>query len=355
MKKMVRLFSSFLIVTSLAACGFLLPATVEPSNQEVVDQYQTVSVLLTQTSQWEQTATMAPPTRTQEFTPAVPAPTRTYTPMATMTVLTATAGDSPAPTCDLARAGLPIDVTIPDDTHLAPGTYFSKTWRLVNAGTCTWDRGYAVIWFSGDDLGVTRVQNINGVVAPGQSIDVTVDMQAPETPGVYQSNWKLRNNQGAFFGIGPGGTAPFWVRIAVVSVNTETPEATQPPPTATPTPIVYISGTVDLPVDSGFDFDTGEMDQLENDDMRFFIAEDGLAQLLPENGARLVSFGRSAPGLADCASISLSTSPVYLNQVHPGAYLCYRTTEGLPGYLVIQVIDDQQSLLSLEFLTWAVP
>lgn len=357
MKPMVRLCSIFLLAIGLAACSFPIPRTAAPSDQDVVDQYQTVSALLTATSQWAQTATMAPATPAPQFTPAAPLTTRTYTPLAVSATAAATAtrSDAASPTCDLARAGLPIDVTIPDDTRMSPGTYFSKTWRLVNAGTCTWDRGYAVVWFSGDDLGVTRVQNINGIVPPGQSIDVTVDMQSPQMPGVYQSNWKLRNNQGAFFGIGPGGTAPFWVRIVVVSDTTETPEATQQPPTATPTPIIYNNGAVDLPVDSGIDFDSGEIDQLDNDDVRFFLSDDGMAQLLPENGARLVSFGRAAPSLSECSSISLGTGPVFLNQVQPGAYLCYRTTEGLPGWLLIKAVDEQQTLLSLEYLTWAVP
>ncbi len=150
---------------------------------------------------------------------------------------------TPTLMCDLAGAGLPIDVTIQDDSHMKPGEQFVKIWRLVNAGACTWNRDYAVTWFSGDNLGVRKEELVNREVAPGDSIDLSIDMVAPEKPGVYQSNWKLRNAKGEFFGIGPGGGSPFWVRIQVEAVETSTP--TTNPPTMTPTTAISTSGSAD--------------------------------------------------------------------------------------------------------------
>src|SRR5512143_3278895 len=38
--------------------------------------------------------------------------------------------------CDWAQ--FVADVTVPDGTSYAPGTTFTKTWRLKNIGSCTW-------------------------------------------------------------------------------------------------------------------------------------------------------------------------------------------------------------------------
>ena len=148
---------------------------------------------------------------------------------------TARPTNTPEP-CDLAEPGNPIDVTIPDDTVMTPGQKFNKTWRLVNVGTCTWNNQYAVVWISGEQMGDSSVVFLNGLVGPGQSVDITVPMTAPKTPGSYESYWKLRNSAGVLFGIGENGENVFWVRIKVVN-PTATPTATTPPsPTPTETP-----------------------------------------------------------------------------------------------------------------------
>ncbi len=70
-------------------------------------------------------------------------------------------------------------------------------------------------------------------VPPGRTIDLSIPLKAPNTPGSYQGYWALRNPAGDLFGWGPNGDYPFWVDIQVVQ-PTATP--TQPPPTPTETP-----------------------------------------------------------------------------------------------------------------------
>ena len=45
------------------------------------------------------------------------------------------------------------DLTAPDGATFAPGTAFTKTWRLKNIGTCTWTTAYHLVWVGGDTLG----------------------------------------------------------------------------------------------------------------------------------------------------------------------------------------------------------
>ena len=46
------------------------------------------------------------------------------------------------------------DLTAPDGSAFAPDTVFTKTWRLKNVGTCTWNTSYKVLWVGGDQIGV---------------------------------------------------------------------------------------------------------------------------------------------------------------------------------------------------------
>ncbi|MEK6256076.1 MAG: hypothetical protein N2C13_02005, partial [Chloroflexota bacterium] len=47
-------------------------------------------------------------------------------------------------------------------------------------------------------------------------IDISVELTAPNTPGTYRGNWKLRNANAVIFGIGNAGSA-FYVEIDVIS------------------------------------------------------------------------------------------------------------------------------------------
>lgn len=112
------------------------------------------------------------------------------------------------------------DVTIPDGTNLAAGTSFTKTWRLKNIGSCTWTTAYALVFVSGNPLGAPAAVNLPTNVAPGATVDVSVNMTAPTSAGHYIGYWKLRNASGILFGIGATATQSFWVEIKVTTTAT---------------------------------------------------------------------------------------------------------------------------------------
>ena len=116
-------------------------------------------------------------------------------------------------TCDWAQ--FVSDVTVPDGTIFQPGATFTKTWRLKNIGTCTWSTSYTMVYVSGTQMGSTTSVNLPGSVAPGQTVDVSVPMTAPNTAGSYTGYWKFKNASGALFGIGYYANSPWWVQIRV--------------------------------------------------------------------------------------------------------------------------------------------
>jgi hypothetical protein len=155
------------------------------------------------------------PTPTQPVATDLPQPTSTSRPAPTQTPL--------PPLACTDKATFIQDVTIPDNTRLLPGQSFVKTWRLRNAGTCTWTTDYAVVFASGHSLGGPLAIPLQRSVAPGSTTDLSVTLTAPAEFGAYESRWQLRNADVELFGIGRNADAPFWVKIVVGPATTPTP------------------------------------------------------------------------------------------------------------------------------------
>lgn len=117
--------------------------------------------------------------------------------------------------CD--RVTFVADITVPDGTIFAPNQDFTKTWRLKNSGTCPWTTAYSLVFVGGDQMGGPAMANLPIIVGPGQMVDLTVGFKAPSAAGAYKGYWQFRNANGVLFGIGPSGTAPFWISINVGS------------------------------------------------------------------------------------------------------------------------------------------
>jgi len=109
------------------------------------------------------------------------------------------------------------DVSIPDGSDFQAFDTFTKTWRLRNAGTCTWTADYRVVFDHGDQMLAPDSVALGSSVPPGSTIDVSVPMEAPGTPGTYKGYWKLRDASGVLFGVGVTGSVAFWVEIDSIS------------------------------------------------------------------------------------------------------------------------------------------
>ena len=111
------------------------------------------------------------------------------------------------------------DITIPDDTVLAPGEEFVKTWRLRNNGTCPWIEGYKIVAVDDEPLEGDTEMDIEAPVAPGQTTEVSVTLIAPEAPDTYRSNWQMNDADGDLFGVNGFLEDAFWLQIVVSEVE----------------------------------------------------------------------------------------------------------------------------------------
>lgn len=91
------------------------------------------------------------------------------------------------------------DVNVPDNTIVERDAIFTKTWRLRNSGTCTWTPSYGLTAVDGDALEVLEAATMP-VVPPGDEIDLSATLRAPQEPGTYQTWWQLQADNGVAFG-----------------------------------------------------------------------------------------------------------------------------------------------------------
>jgi len=135
--------------------------------------------------------------------------------------------------CD--RAEFIADVNVPPGTVMSPGTTFTKTWRLKNLGPCTWTTSYGLVFFSGEQMGAISSAGFTQSVDVGETVDISINMTAPNAPGSYRGYWMFRNSTGSNFGIGPDANQPWFVDINV-SGPTLPPSLTPTPVPSSPTP-----------------------------------------------------------------------------------------------------------------------
>jgi hypothetical protein len=199
--------------------GFVVASSIPsaPTVAPLPTATETPTALPTAASSTPRTAGTATPTE---------APSATLTPSASATSTetpteTPTATSTPTATPCVARLTFVADVTVRDNTLMAPGTKFTKTWRLRNVGNCPVGAGSQVVAVGRERLGAPSSAPLPPA-GPGESLDVSLPMAAPREPGTYRSQWQPRGAAGEPIG------EPFWVVIVV---------AVTPTPGPTPLPL----------------------------------------------------------------------------------------------------------------------
>ena len=92
------------------------------------------------------------------------------------------------------------DVTVPDGSVYWQRERFTKTWQIENIGTTTWDTSYRLVYVDGPITSEELVFNLVKPVEPGQLLNISVIMRAPDALGTYTNYWRMMNADGQFFG-----------------------------------------------------------------------------------------------------------------------------------------------------------
>ena len=179
-KTMMILVITLLLISTactLSFNNFYTQEDLENAVQQTVQAYQTQNV----------------PTSV----PATSAPLPTQTPLPTYTPLpaaTATPVSNPTATPRPCNQAAFISETVPDGTKFGSSETFTKSWRLKNTGTCTWNPDYSLVFASGDQMLGPQSVKLNQHVKPGETVDVLVKLTSPAKTGTYTGYWKLQSD-----------------------------------------------------------------------------------------------------------------------------------------------------------------
>ncbi|SCV74197.1 BQ2448_6629 [Microbotryum intermedium] len=117
------------------------------------------------------------------------------------------------------RASFVADVTLSDGSFVPSGAMFTKIWRVMNSGNVAWPASSCLVNVGG----FTRMRSPTSsaalefavpVAQPGETVELSCELQAPEDEGKYMDHWRLVDQATQeYFG------DRFWVAIVVESVH----------------------------------------------------------------------------------------------------------------------------------------
>src|SRR5687767_6979214 len=194
-----------LIAIMLSACnGGQTPVeTVTPAPTETPVPIVSVTVTTTATAVTTETSATSTTLPTNTSPPATPMPTN-------------------PPDCTN-RATFVADVTIPDNSEVGAGEIFTKIWRIGNLGTCTWGPDYTLTHYSDERMGALSSIPL-GVTGPGEFLEISVDLRAPNSLGTHRGNFVIKNPAGLIMSV--DDDSRLWVIIDVTDTLTITSTAT---------------------------------------------------------------------------------------------------------------------------------
>ena len=191
-----KIFGLISIAASLAlflsACGGGAQPTPDVAAISTVAA-QTVEARFTQQAA-AVTATPLPPTET-----SLPTATAAATPTTAAAGGTGGVDNTGKPCYTMTFLG---DVSVSDGMIIAPGTTFTKTWRVRNDGNCVWDSKYTVVFDKGDNLSTATRYPLTKSIYPGDTFDISIPMTAPASMGDYSGYWHILTPFGGYMGVG---------------------------------------------------------------------------------------------------------------------------------------------------------
>jgi len=130
-------------------------------------------------------------------------PAFTSTPKQSELTATVTSTPQPSATPTQTATTIPCEkavflehVTVPLGAYIERGAGFVKTWRVFNAGSCTWTTASALEFVSGTAMGASARVPLSKSVAPGETADLTIAFTAPTSEGTHNGYWALVNESG---------------------------------------------------------------------------------------------------------------------------------------------------------------
>ncbi|MBN1936025.1 MAG: hypothetical protein JW934_15255 [Anaerolineae bacterium] len=126
----------------------------------------------------------------REFLATATAAAAAATAAATAVASAQKSGASSSETTEGIAGSISLAVAMPAVMVVGVGEVIKQIWQITNQSETAWCRG-ASLHLTGHDQIQTQTSITVPDIAPGETVDIEVDMAALAEPGVYQGNWHL--------------------------------------------------------------------------------------------------------------------------------------------------------------------
>jgi hypothetical protein len=269
-------------------------------------------------------------------------------------------GNQPSEFC---KETLAANVNIAEGQTFDPDESFQVIWTIENTSECAWSAGYALKLIGGDINAAESLLPLGIAIAPGGTVTLSVDMQAPSQPGNYVSAWKMQNPQGREFGQGEPPNSPLRVAIKVVSSGqgNQGSNPTPVPPTLLPVPIALIQSQgeqVTMLTDECYDLHNGGIIDCA-EPYAIFIYHQTTKKSLQvmeikgqDPSVRFAAAVNDEPSKADCEA-ALGSGSTVIWPLNDTSYYCYAYTPGMVTYIGwLRPTDHNTNGMTFDYRTW---
>lgn len=84
-----------------------------------------------------------------------------------------------------------IEQTPADGDYFRADRLYEREIRLLNTGTCPWERNTSLVFIEGEDFDAQRIF-LRERVNPGSEVTITFAGRTPQTGGLRAGTWELR-------------------------------------------------------------------------------------------------------------------------------------------------------------------
>lgn len=107
---------------------------------------------------------------------------------------------------------------LPAGSEVLQNEEIIKSWQVQNIGTCSWSSEYRLAPLDKD--GVVDLESaveIGREIAPGESVELSLTLVAPERLGRWQQRWIMLDDKNTPFGVGLTDQKPLLLDLEVIS------------------------------------------------------------------------------------------------------------------------------------------
>jgi hypothetical protein len=119
-------------------------------------------------------------------------------------------------------------------------------------------------------------------------------------------------------------------------------------------PGLQVSGNNTLVASDRINLDTNQIN-VGGEDLSYQPNAKGKLTLSPIGNVGIGGFGGQTPSYSECKSMPLGGGSAVVANLGAGFYICYRTDQGLYGWLRLLSYNPETGMLSVQINTWALP